>query len=677
MFKKNGLHIIFLFIIHLAFCQDDVDSLLSFPTDVSDEEKLAHMLDFSQHYVREDSAKCLKVANKAIAISESIDAPLFESQFLYLKGECCYYHNNYPEAVGNYSAALEIFRQINDVQNMAETLNSIGLVYYYLGEYNQAAENLYQALDLFSKQNLIEDKARVYSNLAMVFTRTGDFKESIRHYELAAEINAGGGKKTSLAVNYNGVGVGYYNLEQYDSSKVYYNKALFLFRELKNKKREAIALNNIANIYLNTKDSMELALDFYKRAVDVFGELGDNRSEAFALEGLGGVYRELGQYGSAINTFYKSLQLADDYEYYLKQLNYLDLALTYEKQGRIDEAYHAFKIYDRYQDTLRQEERHNQVAELEKQYETQQKEAEIERLSVSREIDQLQIERDKELRAFGIILILVLVAAIFFVSVAYLNKRRINDLLSLKNLKIEEQRKELELLNASKNKFFSIIAHDLKNPFHTVMGYSYLIHKQYDRFSDIERKQYASDIYKSSNSIFRLLQNLLDWSRSQTGRLEYTPREFNFCDIYESIERLLLPAAADKNIQLIAEMPEQVTVYSDPMMVETVMRNLLNNAIKFTNEKGQVKTVLKSEKETVTVCVEDTGVGINPDDLNKLFQIDSKVKRKGTNEEDGTGLGLVICNEFVRKNGGHIWGESVLGQGSRFYFTLPRTNGHS
>jgi signal transduction histidine kinase len=457
----------------------------------------------------------------------------------------------------------------------------------------------------------------------------------------------------------------------------YYNKALFLFRELKNKKREAIALNNIANIYLNTKDSMELALDFYKRAVDVFGELGDSRSEAFALEGLGGAYRELGQYESAINTFYKSLQLADDYEYYLKQLNYLDLALTYEEQGRIDEAYHAFKIHDQYQDTLRQEERQNQVAELEKRYETQQKEAEIERLRVSREIDQLQIKRDKELRAFGVILILVLVAAIFFVSVAYLNKRRINDLLSLKNLKIEEQRKELELLNASKNKFFSIIAHDLKNPFHTVMGYSYLIHKEYDRFSDIDRKQYASDIYKSSNSISRLLQNLLDWSRSQTGRLEYTPQELNFCDIYESIEQLLLPAAAQKNIQLISEMPEQVTVYADPMMIETVMRNLLNNAIKFTNEKGQVKTVLKSEKEMVTVCVEDTGVGINPDDLNKLFQIDSKVKRKGTHEEDGTGLGLVICSEFVKKNGGRIWAESKLGQGSRFYFALPSSNGHS
>ena len=392
---------------------------------------------------------------------------------------------------------------------------------------------------------------------------------------------------------------------------------------------------------------------------------------------MGGAYRELGQYESAINTFYKSLQLADDYEYYLKQLNYLDLALTYEEQGRIEEAYHAFKMHDQYQDTLRQEERQNQVAELEKQYETQQKEAEIERLSVSREIDQLQIKRDKELRAFGIILILVLVAAIFFVSVAYLNKRRVNDLLSLKNLKIEEQRKELEVLNASKNKFFSIIAHDLKNPFHTVMGYAYLIHKEYDRFSDIDRKRYASDIYKSSNSISRLLQNLLDWSRSQTGRLEYTPQELNFCDIYESIEHLLLPAAAQKNIELISEMPAQVTVYADPMMVETVMRNLLNNAIKFTNEKGQVKTVLKSEKEAVTVCVEDTGVGINPDDLNKLFQIDSKVKRKGTHEEDGTGLGLVICSEFVKKNGGRIWAESKLGQGSRFYFALPSTNGHS
>ena len=673
--KKALLYIILFIFSFSAFGQLNTDSLIQVLPEISELARIDMLNTLSYAFSESDSAKSLQYANQAIVLAEKYDDLHANAIGHFNIGECYYYNDVYDRASKNYDQALDLFIQLNDSLNIGETLNSIGLVFYFTSDYNSAAKKFYRALDYFKRDEFKGNAAHVYSNIGMLDTRINENLKAVKNYLFAAKLNKEINETASIAVNYNGVGVSYYNLAEYDSSKVYYNKALGLFRKLKSKKREAIALNNLANIYVNTGDSLNQALAYYLQAIQVFDELNDVRSKAFVLEGLGSVYRELGRFQDAISTFKESLELIrkNHFGFYLQQLNYHDLSLTYERMGRTTDALDAFKLYSEYKDSLLREERLNQVAELEKKYQTKQKEAEIERLNVSREIDQLQIKRDEELRTFGIIAILLLVAVIFIVSLAYLNKKRTNDLLNRKNLKIEEQRKELEKLNASKNKFFSIIAHDLKNPFHTVMGYSYLLDKEFDHFSDVEKRKYASDIYKSSNSIFRLLQNLLDWSRSQTGRLKYSPQELDFGDIYENIQNLLKPMADKKNIGLHIEMDGESNVFADPMMLEAVLRNLLNNAIKFTHEKGVVKTTVKDEGTKVQVCVQDNGVGIHTDELENLFQIDSKHKRKGTNHEDGSGLGLIICEEFVKKNGGVIWADSKPGEGSRFYFTIPKS----
>ncbi|MHA7108923.1 tetratricopeptide repeat protein [Sunxiuqinia elliptica] len=670
------LNITCLLIYFFALGQSSADSLLVELPHLEETEKAKALVQLAHSYAQQDSSRSIQFADEAISLSKSLEDSLLLGLALFNKAECYYYFDVYEPALNLYGEAQSIFMALNDSVNLGETLNSIGLVHYFRGEYNLAGERFYRALSFFKGTDNIEGVAHVNSNLAMVFSRLGEYEKAIRNYQEAANLNSSIHDRSSLAVNLNGVGVAYYNLEEYDSSKVYYNKALLLFRALENHQREAIALNNIANIYVNTGDSLELALGYYRDAIGVFDELHDRRSKAYALEGLASVERELGNYNRAIATFQSSLDLleGEEKDFYLMQLNYMDMALTYERMGDVRKAYNAFKQHSFFKDSLLQQEQLQQIAELEKKYETQQKEAEIEQLNASREMDRLQMKRDKELRAFGIIAILLLVVAIFLVSLAYFNKRRTNALLSFKNGKIEEQRKELVRLNASKNKFFSIIAHDLKNPFHTVMGYSYLLTKEYDRFSDDEKQKYATDIYRSANSIFRLLQNLLDWSRSQTGRLTYTPQELNFHSIYKSIENLLKPSADQKQIQLIAEVPDEVGVFADPMMLETILRNLMHNAIKFTDEAGWVKTTVDTTQDKITVCVQDSGVGIPAEELNNLFRIDSKVRKPGTKKEDGSGLGLIICHEFVTKNGGSIWADSQNGQGSRFYFSIPRSS---
>lgn len=672
MVKKVPLYISLMFVCNFLYGQQ-ADSLLRILPELTGIARTDVLIQLSNHFSETDSSLSIRYADEAIQFADLHDHLPVKATALFNKAECYYQFNDYNKAFDHYSEALDLFSQLSDSANIGEALNSIGLVYYFKGEYNLAAEQFFKALNFLVHTDLTGNAAHVYSNLGMVFTRIGNNRKAIYNYGRAAKLNDEIGDLGSLAVNYNGLGVSYYNLAEYDSSKFHYNKALDLFRQLKSKKREAIALNNIANIYVNVGDSLYLALDYYQQAIQVFDELKDTRSMAFVLEGLGSVYRELGNYREAVSKFEESLKLIKQHHFgfYLRQLNYLDLSLTYERMGKTKEAYEAFKLHSQYKDSLLHEERLNQVAELEKKYETQQKEAEIQRLSASRAMDQLRIKRDEELRTFGIITIMFLLVVIFIVSLAYLNKKRTNELLNQKNSKIEEQHKELEKLNAAKNKFFSILAHDLKNPFHTVLGFSYLLDKEYERFSDFDKRKYASDIYKSANSIFKLLQNLLDWSHSQTGNLNHDPKEIGLMSIVEGIHYLLKPLADQKQIEMLIEMPDDVRVYADPMMLEIVLRNLMNNAIKFTNEKGRIKTKIREIDEKVEVCVEDNGVGIEPEDFKNLFRIDSKVKRKGTWQEDGSGLGLMISEEFVKKNGGTLWAESQPGKGSRFYFTIP------
>ncbi len=651
------------------------DSLTMKLPELSGMERAEALVQLALNYATTDSAQSLSYANEAIDLAESLGDSVNLGLAIFNRGECYYYFDEYEAALESYSTSLEIFEELSDSVNIGDTHNAIGLAYYFTGEYNSAVSHFYKSLNYLQRAKHAEKAANVYSNLGLVFSRIGEYNKALQNYRVASAMNAAIPDSTSLAVNFNGMGVSFYNLEQYDSSKVYYNKALNLFKLQVNRQREAIALNNIANIYVNTGDSLQKALSSYEQAIGVFEDLGDLRSKAHTLEGLGCVYRELKNYSRAVQVFHESLKLTDEngYGYYLQQLNYYDLALTYERMGRMDDAYNAFKLYSAFKDSLLREERLNQVAELEQKYLTQQKEVEIERLNASRQIDQLKIQRNEEVRAFGMIAIVLLVVTIFLISVAYMNKRKRNQLLSMKNERIEDQRLELEKLNASKNKFFSIIAHDLKNPFHTVMGYAYLIHKESNGFSADEMKKYAGDIYRSANSIFRLLHNLLDWAHSQTGTLAYTPQKVSFLEVYASTESLIKPVADQKRISLHTEISEDVYVYADPRMLETVMRNLVNNAIKFTHQGGLVEVKVESEGHKVVVCVEDNGVGMSSSDVRSLFQIDSKLKRKGTNNEDGSGLGLLVCNEFVQKNGGKIWVDSQNGKGSRFFFSVPRS----
>lgn len=243
-----------------------------------------------------------------------------------------------------------------------------------------------------------------------------------------------------------------------------------------------------------------------------------------------------------------------------------------------------------------------------------------------------------------------------------------------RKIQSEEVEKNQQLLteaNVSKDKFFSIIAHDLKNPFHGILGFANLLQEYYSDLTDEERLQYINNLFEATNSTYKLLENLLQWANAQTGRLGFKP-EFIDLHVFGNECYLVTKSLADKkSIRINVDVEFNSIVYADPDMTRTILRNLTTNAIKFTNRRGEITIKAELKGEFYQVSVKDNGVGMVQSDIDKLFKIGEKIKHKGTEDEKGTGIGLNLCKEFVDQHGGEIWAESENGQGSTFFFTLP------
>ncbi len=245
------------------------------------------------------------------------------------------------------------------------------------------------------------------------------------------------------------------------------------------------------------------------------------------------------------------------------------------------------------------------------------------------------------------------------------------------HLDLQLQKRNLKELNATKDKFFSIIAHDLKSPLNQLLGLSEILKKEIemDQEKDISRLVNLMNISAKSGRM--LLENLLEWSRSQTGSIKYFPEDLDIVHITNEIIELQENNAIQKNISIQSKIKNGTTVFADRNMIKTILRNLISNGIKFSKRGGNISLQTKKENGFVTYSVIDNGIGIKAGDIKKLFRIDINPNEIGNSEEKGTGLGLILCKEFVEINGGKIWVESNYGKGSAFNFSLPATKAKS
>jgi PAS domain S-box-containing protein len=243
-------------------------------------------------------------------------------------------------------------------------------------------------------------------------------------------------------------------------------------------------------------------------------------------------------------------------------------------------------------------------------------------------------------------------------------RRQQEELLELNSQKLKD-------LNHTKDKFFGIIAHDLKNPFHNILGFSDLLAESVKDYNTEKTLRYLNFIKSSAENAHNLLENLLEWSRSQSGAIEFKPEELSINDVFEHIISELENSTFNKEIKIYNKLENEISAFGDLNMINTILRNLISNAIKFTNRGGEIQLQAILKDEYVYISVQDNGIGIKQDKINKLFKISENISTSGTEKEKGTGLGLILCKEFVEKHSGEIFAESELNKGSTFCFSLP------
>ena len=243
--------------------------------------------------------------------------------------------------------------------------------------------------------------------------------------------------------------------------------------------------------------------------------------------------------------------------------------------------------------------------------------------------------------------------------------------------KLKESEKQLQQLNTDKDLFISILSHDMRTPFTVILGYSELLLNNIHKTDINQIENFANNINTAAQNTFILLEDILMWARTQQGRIPFQPQKLNFADICKKILEIHDQKAESKNITINLNAPDGMNIFADADMLKTVLRNLVSNAIKFTNKNGTINISAAEDSKNVTISVADNGIGIDPESLTRLFDISQNHTTRDLSGEKGTGLGLVLCKEFIEKHGGKIWVESEQGKGSKFIFTMPVFTGQT
>jgi len=495
--------------------------------------------------------------------------------------------------------------------------------------------------------------ATSYNNIALVYLALEDYNTALKYLNKALAIRIKTNDKKGIAIIRGNIGDIYSKEFKYDSAFIFLNNSLKINKEIGNKKSEAGTYLILAKTYMDLSKNPE-ALDNYEKALVLYEGLNEKNGITQAENGLAAIYKIEGKNDLAVKHAHSALS----YALAINSLENVSLAAdvlqsVYGNKGDYKKAFYYLTIYKNAFDSLKISDKIKKLAKTEFDY----------KIQVIKEQQAAEISKqDLFIRWLTISLVLGLIIVVLVIF-SYMNKKKINKQLNELNRKLKE-------LNATKDRFFSIIAHDLKGPFHILLAFSESLSNDIDNMSNEEIKQFNIDIHNSLKKQYELLNDLLDWSRLQSENYKLEFGNINlFGELNNTIETLSL-SASQKEINIKNEVDKNAVVYADCNMLRLVLRNLISNSLKFSNKDGDIKITSGQRNGKVEVIVSDNGVGIPSEDLNKLFKIDVHYSTKGTSDEKGTGLGLILCKEIIEKHGGVIKIKSEKGKGTEVSFTL-------
>jgi len=658
-----------------AYSQGYIDSLETKLILVDNEEKLKILDELIPHYYRNEPLQAYKNAEKMNALAMQIGSKEYEIKAQRYKG----LSNSY--LISDHEKALEICFKAEAnaktngfIEELIMAKLAIAEIYFQIGNNLKALEYQIKAYHLSDSANyqhlnsiILNSEARSYIQLDELDNARRCLKNSLNNAklndqtELIAETNLMYGDLYSDALNYH-------------HAIAYYEIALEIFIKTHKELLEAIALYKIGNCKFSL-DMIDESYQYHLQSLKIRNKINDRTGLAESYNQIGKFYLENGQYQKAINNLKLGLANAEMVNSNILMQQSFDY--LYQAYFEMDDFRQAVFYQDKYtsiSELIYGEADQRKIQELNTQLQIEQREHRIKDLEEKAKQKEKDLASSQKFVTTLILLLVVVAISVYFFIRSFQEKRKINIELQEINEKVIKQNEDLKELNNTKDKFFSIIGHDLKGPLNSLTSFSQLLINHTASLTEEEIRTVAKDLDKSLKNLFELLENLLGWARSQTGRLEVIPEDFKIADVIKENVRLLSKAARNKKIKMEMIMEDDVVVHADINSVKTVIRNLLSNAIKFTEEDGLISIIVDEWKEKVEIGIHDTGVGMTHEVREKIFDLTTKHSTLGTNNEKGTGLGLILCKEFVERNGGSLTVESEQGVGSSFKFTLLKAS---
>jgi len=746
--KKIAIHIIIYLLCVIYFplfatqqqefdnTTNKIDSLESLLPSANQENKLEISLDLAKLYNGISPQQTIDYGLKAVDLAVKLKDKDNEATAYYITGIGYFYLRETNKSLDCFNKALKIREETGNKKEIAKSLKGLGIIHTNLGNNSKALNYFLQSLKLFKELGVENEVANAQMDIARIYANLGFYEKALEFNFQAIKTHEQLENSKIVADIIMNTGIIYFELENYEKAIEYYNKALELFLAEKSNIGMAMVYNNIGIVYqlLNKND---IALEYSQRSLKISQE-NDFWSEiSSALINIGLIYESTGDYFRSLENFQKTLDLekkagnkteiANIYNNigrvyfklndnknaiiylnkglklskevntkYLLKNSYEDLFKFYASTGDYNKFLEYFDLHSALQDSIFNEERKKRIAEAEVLYETEKKENSIQLLTKEKELQNLQLDKQKTFRNFLIALSVLILALAIIIYSRFILKRKANTLLEDKNndlarkniqiekqnIKIEAQSEKLQELDEAKSRFFANISHEFRTPLMLIKGplSDFMAAKK----AELTAQEFTnlSLSLRNADKLKQLIDQLLDLSKLESGNLLLHTSKTN---IVPFIKRVIDSfASAGKKITIIFNSASNnIPIYFDAEKMETVITNLLSNAYKFTPENEHITISISTEKNDETaqgsfvmVSIADTGLGINKESLPFIFDRFYQADDSSVRKYEGTGIGLAITKELIELHGGTISVESKPDVGTTFIVHLPIGKDH-
>lgn len=637
--------------------------------DLPDSTRIAVLISLSREFQYTNINRSREHAEKALKIAEVRNIQKQKVRAYQNLGGLYAISGDYSTALRYDNLALQSSIENRDSTNLSMDYNNVASDYFDLGEYDEAYSYFTQS---YRVARAVDDSLRMaiaLHNVGRVFKELGQYDRALEHLQLSMEMSRRVDDAEGIPYSLDEIGDVLIRKGDYDSALKVLHTSLNTTRTQKVHVLEPKTLSKLATVHLHAGNYAN-ALAYYDTTYHLHERTGNEFGIAEVELGRSLVYIEQGKYDLTEQSVNKSLALAKQSNARILEIRgYHTLSSLYELKKDHKNALAYFKQFKELEDSLFSQDMQEKLLRDQIRFETEEKDTEIAALNQERSLKDDTIKKQEFVRN---ILVVVMALSVILLATVYRSgqrRRQINTLLLRHQQEMETRSEELERLNQVKDKFFSIISHDLRSPINALAGLLDLLDKGAVKPEELSR--HIHELKSRFNHTRTLLNNLLDWTLLQMDKLNLQPTRI---DLHKLVDEnvQLLGSVPNKQIKLRNHVPPNTIGYADSNTVNLVLRNLMTNAIKFTNDGGEVVIKADEHQNEWMITVQDNGVGMTDEVLKILFDKTAPYTTRGTANEKGTGLGLILCKEFVEKNGGRISVKSAEGEGSKFSFTIPK-----